>query len=341
MIDLRSDTFTLPSKEMMDTILEAKLGDDVWEEDPTVKELEELIAQMLGKEAGLLVSSGTQGNLVSHMTHLNRGDGVVLEKESHINQYEVGGISQISGAYPLLLDSDNGLMNPEDVKSVFATPYNIHKVTPKLLCLENTHNRGGGKIIPKKNLDSLAHIAHESGASVHLDGARLFNAVVATGMSADRIVENMDSIQICLSKGLGCPIGSLIVGTEEFIHNARRNRKVVGVGMRQAGIIAAPGIYALNNMINRLDEDHKHAKMLGDKLREVKDFIVKPVDTNIVIVDTSKSQLSADDVCAKLEKNGILVTHMGEQIFRMVTYFGITKEHILSALDVISDVFLT
>ncbi len=337
MIDLRSDTFTLPSKEMMDSIMNAKLGDDVWEEDPTVQELEALIAKMLGKEAGLLVSSGTQGNLVSHMTHLARGDGVVLEKESHINLYEVGGISQISGSYPLLVNGDNGLMDIHEVESIFTTPYNVHKVTPKLLCLENTHNRGGGRIIPKDNIDILSQIAHDNGASVHLDGARLFNAAVATDMSAAKIVENVDSIQICLSKGLGCPIGSLIVGTEDFMFKARRNRKVVGGGMRQAGIIAGPGIYALNNMIDRLAEDHKHARMLGDKLTEIEDFNVKPVDTNIVIVDTSKSQLSAADVYNKLEKNGILVSHMGDQLFRMVTYFGITTEDIEKVLSIIQE----
>ena len=339
MIDLRSDTFTLPSKEMMDTIMKAKLGDDVWGEDPTVIELEELIANILGKEAGLLVSSGTQGNLVSHMTHISRGDGVVLETESHINQYEVGGISQISGGFPLLIKSDNGLIDPKDVEAIFTASYNIHKVTPKLLCLENTHNRGGGKIIPKENIDTLASIAHDNNGVVHLDGARLFNASVATGMSAAKIVENVDSVQICLSKGLGCPIGSLIVGSKEFIHKARRNRKVVGGGMRQAGIIAAPGIYALNNMIDRLAEDHKHAQMLGEKLKEISDFHVKPVDTNIVIVDTTKSLLSAAEVCDKLQKRGILVTNMGEQLFRMVTYFGITSEQIKMALEVISEAF--
>ncbi len=337
MIDLRSDTFTLPSKEMMETIMQAKLGDDVWGEDPTVIELEALIAKMLGKEAGLLVTSGTQGNLVSHMTHLNRGDGVVLEKESHINMYEVGGISQISGSFPLLVEGDNGQMNPKDVDTIFTASYNIHKVTPKLLCLENTHNRGGGKIIPKDNIDSLSKIAHDNGGAVHLDGARLFNATVASSMKASKFAENVDSVQICLSKGLGCPIGSLIVGTEEFIHRARRNRKVVGGGMRQAGIIAAPGIYALNNMIDRLAEDHKHAQLLGKRLNEVEDFIVKPVDTNIVIIDTSKSNLSAADVDDRLKNKGVLVTNMGEQLFRMVTYYGITTEHIETVLEAISE----
>ncbi len=338
MIDLRSDTFTLPSKEMMESIMNAKLGDDVWEEDPTVIELEALIAKKLGKEAGLLVTSGTQGNLVSHMTHLARGDGVVLEKESHINLYEVGGVSQVSGAYPMIVNGENGLMDPKDIESIFTTPYNVHKVIPRLLCLENTHNRGGGRIIPKDNIDTLSKIANENGGSVHLDGARLFNAAVATGISAAKLAEKVDSVQICLSKGLGCPIGSLIVGTEDFIFKSRRNRKIVGGGMRQAGIIAAPGIYALTNMIDRLAEDHNHAKMLGKALEEIQNFNVKPYDTNIVIVDTTESKLSAGDVADKLEKKGILVTFMEDQLFRMVTYFGITKEDVESVISSIFEV---
>lgn len=339
MIDLRSDTFTLPSKEMLNSIISAKLGDDVWGEDPTVIELEALIAKMLGKEAGLLVTSGTQGNLVSHMTHLNRGEGIVLEKESHIYMYEVGGLSQITGAFPILVDGDNGMMNPKDVEAVFTRGYNIHWVTPKLLCLENTHNRGGGRIIPKTNIDNLSKIAHENEAFVHLDGARLFNASVATGMPASKIVENVDSIQICLSKGLGCPIGSLVVGTEEFIHKARRNRKVLGGGMRQAGIIAGPGIYALNNMIDRLADDHKHARMLGETLKKIEGFNVKSVDTNIVITDTFQSKLSAANVAERFENKGILVSLMGDQLFRMVTYFGITNENIQEVIKAINEIF--
>ncbi len=339
MIDLRSDTFTLPSKEMIETILTAELGDDVWEEDPTVQELEALAAKILGKEAGLLVSSGTQGNLVANMTHLNRGDGVVLERESHINMYEVGGLSQIIGAYPHLIEGDNGLMDPKAVEAAFTRGYNVHWVDFKLLCLENTHNRGGGRIIPKENIDTLSKIAHENGASVHLDGARIFNAAVATGMDTSKIVENIDSVQFCLSKGLGCPIGSLIVGSEEFIHQARRNRKVVGGGMRQAGIIAAPGIYALNNMIDRLAEDHKHAKMIEKTLLEIDDLRVKPVDTNIAIVDTSQSKWTAADARDGFEKRGIKVTYLGDHIFRMVTYFGITQEDIQLVISAIPEVF--
>ncbi|MHA1345856.1 MAG: threonine aldolase family protein [Candidatus Heimdallarchaeaceae archaeon] len=339
MIDLRSDTFTLPSKEMMESIQNAKLGDDVWGEDPTVIELEALSAKMLGKEAGLFVSSGTQGNLVANMTHLNRGDGIVLEEESHINMYEVGGIGQICGAYPFLIKGVDGLMSPKDVEAIFTRSYNVHYVEPKLLCIENTHNRGGGKIIPKDNIDTLANIAHENGGVVHIDGARLFNAAVATDMPVSKIVEKVDSVQICLSKGLGCPIGSLLVGTEDFIHKTRKNRKVLGGGMRQAGIVAAPGIYALNNMVDRLEEDHKHAKILEKALNEIENIKVKSVDTNLVVSDISATSFTAYEIEQKLFKKGIQVSIMGDYLVRMVTYFGISTEQIESVVSALPEVF--
>ncbi|MHA2256332.1 MAG: threonine aldolase family protein [Candidatus Heimdallarchaeaceae archaeon] len=337
MIDLRSDTFTLPSREMMETIMSAELGDDVWEEDPTVKKLEALAAEKLGKEAGLLVSSGTQGNLVAEMTHLNRGDGVVLEAESHINLYEVGGLSQIAGAYPFLVKGQNGLMDPKEVEAIFTRDYNVHYVEPKLLCIENTHNRGGGKVIPQDNIDTLA----DNGASVHMDGARVFNAAVASGISASRIVKKADSVQICLSKGLGCPIGSIIVGSKDFIHIARKNRKVVSGGMRQAGIIAAPGIYALNNMIDRMQEDHKHAKIIEKALLEIPNLKVKGVDTNIVIADLTGTKWTPEEIADAFREKDILVAKMPgiQPMVRLVTYFGITREDIDKVVEAIPLVF--
>jgi threonine aldolase len=341
MIDLRSDTFTLPSKEMLETIMTAELGDDVWEEDPTVKKLEALAAEKLGKEAGLLVSSGTQGNLVSEMTHLNRGDGVVLEAESHINLYEVGGLSQIAGAYPFLIKGQDGLMDPADVEAIFTRAYNVHFVEPKLLCLENTHNRGGGRIIPQENIDTLAKIAHDNEASVHMDGARVFNAAIGSGIPASRIVKKADSVQICLSKGLGCPIGSVIVGSKEFIHQARKNRKVVGGGMRQAGIIAAPGIYALNNMIDRMEEDHKHAKMIEKALLEIPDLRVKDVDTNIIIADLTGTKWTPEGITEAFREKNILVSKIPgiQPMVRLVTYFGITLEHTEKVVETIPEIF--
>ncbi|UJG40964.1 MAG: aminotransferase class I/II-fold pyridoxal phosphate-dependent enzyme [Candidatus Heimdallarchaeum aukensis] len=338
-IDLRSDTLTLPPKEMLETILTAKLGDDVWREDPTVQELEVLAAKILGKEAGLLVTSGTQGNLVSEMTHLNKGEGIILEAESHIYLYEAGGIASIVGALPYLIRGDNGLMDPKDIEAILSRPYNVHYADPKLVCIENTHNRGGGRVIPKSNMDEIAKLAHDYEVPVHIDGARLFNASVALDISPAKLVEHADSIQICLSKGLACPIGSIIVGTEEFIEKARKNRKRVGGGMRQAGVIAAPGIYALNHMIDRLKEDHDHAKMIEKVLREKENIIVKPVDTNIVIIDLSDSEYNANTLSKKLEKQGVLVTQMGEQLIRFVTHFNISREDIEKVVKVLSEAF--
>ena len=339
MIDLRSDTFTLPSREMLETILTAELGDDVWGEDPTTIELEALAAKKLGKEAGLLVTSGTQGNLVANMTQVNRGEGIILEAESHIYMYESGGFAQIIGAHPYLVKGQNGLMDPNDVKNYFTQPYNVHWAPPKHLCLENTHNRGGGRVIPLDNINTLADIAHEHGGTVHLDGARIFNASVATGIPASKLVEKMDSIQFCLSKGLGCPIGSIIVGSEEFIQLARRNRRTVGGGLRQSGIISAPGIYALNNMVDRLAEDHKHAKMLEKTLSEIPNLKIKPVDTNIVIADTSETPWTAREIISRFNEKGIKISQMGDYLFRMVTYYGITNEDVEEVILKIPEVF--
>ncbi|MHA1303235.1 MAG: GntG family PLP-dependent aldolase [Candidatus Heimdallarchaeaceae archaeon] len=338
-IDLRSDTLTLPPKEMLETIMTAKLGDDVWREDPTVQELEALAAKKLGKEAGLLVTSGTQGNLVSQMSYLNKGEGIVLEAESHIYMYEAGGLSAIVGVLPYLIKGDNGLMNPRDVESILARPHNIHFATPRLVCLENTHNRGGGKVIPKENMDEISKIAHDYSVPVHVDGARIFNAAIALDMPVSKLVENVDSVQFCLSKGLACPIGSLVVGTEEFIEEARHNRKRVGGGMRQAGVIAAPGIYALNHMIDRLKEDHQHAKMIEKALLKYEGLNVKPVDTNIVIVDLADTPWTAAEAYNKLEKEGILVTQMGERLIRFVTHYNINRTAIEHVLEVLPEVF--
>ena len=338
-IDLRSDTFTMPSQEMLETILTAELGDDVWREDPTVIELEALAAKKLGKEEGLLVTSGTQGNLVSNMTHLSRGDGVILEAECHTYLFEAGGITAVVGAYPFLVKGKNGVMDPKDVEEIVARPYNVHFAQPKLLCLENTHNTGGGKVVPKENIDALAKIAHENEVAVHIDGARIFNAAVASGTPASKLVENADSVQICLSKGLGCPVGSLIVGSEEFIHKARKNRKIVGGSLRQSGIIAAPGIYALNNMIERLADDHLHAKLIANELEMIPNIQLRPVETNLIIADLSKTKWTAPGIAKEFENKGIKVSLMGEHLFRMVTYLNISRSDVDTVVAMIPEVF--
>ncbi len=339
MIDLRSDTVTLPPKEMLETILSAQLGDDVFGEDETVIKLEELAAKMLGKEAALLVTSGTQGNLISCLTHLKRGDGIILDPEGHIYMYEVGGISALVGAYPFLVNSKNGVINPKDILNIVQRSYNVHFTEAKLVCLENTHNRGGGKIIPQDNIQTIIDIAHDNNISTHLDGARIFNASVALGVKPSYLTSNFDSIQICLSKGLACPVGSIIAGSKDFIHKARKNRKMVGGGMRQAGVIAAPGIYALTNMIDRLEEDHKHAKMLEKALKNFPDVIVKPVDTNIVIINLEHLPFSAQNFVDRIEQEGVKAIVMGEKIVRFVTHYGISTTDIKFVIEVLSDVF--
>ncbi len=339
MIDLRSDTVTLPSKEMMETIQEAKLGDDVYGEDETVNQLEELAAKKLGKEAGLLVCSGTQGNLVSVMSHLQRGEGIVLESESHIYFYEVAGFSVIAGAYPFLIEGNQGVYKYDKLEAVLKRPKNIHYPQAKLVCIENTHNRAGGKVVDKTDMDKIADLAHDNEATVHVDGARIFNASVALNMSPSKLVQEADSVQFCLSKGLACPIGSMVVGTEEFIEKARKNRKMVGGGMRQAGIIASPGIYALNNMIERLDEDHKHAKIIEKTFTAIEKVKVKPVESNIVIVDIKETDFTADIMYKKLQKEGVLVTQMGPTLIRFVPHFGISTEEIKETCKIIEKLF--
>ncbi len=338
-IDLRSDTVTLPPKEMLEVIINAPLGDDVYREDPTVIELEELAAKILGKEAALLVTSGTQGNLVSLMTHLHNGEGVILEEESHIYMYEAGGLGSIVGALPFLIKGDNGLMDESDIEAILSRPPNVHFVPARLVCLENTHNRGGGRVIPISKMDSISDLAHDYGAHVHVDGARLFNAAIALDTPASRIVQKADSVQICLSKGLACPIGSIIAGSEEFIERARYMRKRVGGGMRQAGIIAAPGIYALKNMISRLKEDHKNAKLLEKALSHKENIRLKPVETNIVLGQLSQDTFNAQEAAAKLKEQGLLVTTMGERTIRFVTHYNITKDDIEQAINIIEQVF--
>lgn len=339
MIDLRSDTVTLPSKEMMEAIQQAQLGDDVYGEDETVNKLEELAAKKLGKEAGLLVCSGTQGNLVSVMSHLQRGEGIVLESESHIYFYEVAGFSVIAGAYPFLIEGNQGVYKYDKLEAVLTRPKNIHYPQAKLVCIENTHNRAGGKVIDKTDMDKIADLAHDNGANVHVDGARIFNASVALKMSPAKLVEKADSIQFCLSKGLACPIGSMVVGTADFIQKARKNRKMVGGGMRQAGIIAAPGIYALNNMIERLEEDHKHAKMIEQTFANIEQVRVKPVESNIVIADMEKRNYTADIMYEKFKKEGVLVTKMGPTLIRFVPHFGISTEEIKVTCKIIEKLF--
>jgi threonine aldolase len=319
-ISFRSDTETLPTNAMLDAMRAAPLGDDVYGEDPTVNQLEALAAKRLGKQAALLVISGTMGNLISLMAHANPGDEVLLDPESHIFYYEAGGLARVAGLMPMPVPSRQGLLDPEDVAAA-VRKRNIHYPNPRLLCLENTHNRSGGRVIPLELHQRLCHVAHEKGLKVHLDGARIFNAAVAAGVPVCDYAREADSVMFCLSKGLSCPLGSVVAGSREFIEKARGCRKCLGGGMRQAGVIAAAGIVALDQMVERLAEDHAHAKLLAQGVNEVSGLRVdlNTVETNMVNVDHTRSGLDTDDVLTRLEQAGVLAGGRPPGHIRLVT----------------------
>lgn len=324
-IDLRSDTVTLPSDEMREAMRSVDLGDDVFGEDPTVNELQEMAAELTGKEASLLVSSGTMGNLVCVLTHCSRGEEVILGDKSHIFLNECGSMSTVGGVHPhTIADQPDGTMRLEDIEAAIRGD-NEHWPRTRLICLENTHNRCFGAPLTPDYMASVAKLAHERGFKVHLDGARIFNAVVALGVDVKELTRHADSLSFCMSKGLSAPVGSVVCGTREFIAEARRNRKVLGGGMRQAGIIAAPGIVALGKMVARLAEDHENARRLAEGIAEIPGLSidVSMVKTNIIYFDVDTDKMSMEQIRTGLERNGIKVLPTGPARFRMVTHYGI------------------
>lgn len=319
-LNFRSDTQTLPTDEMLDAMRVAPLGDDVFGEDPTVKKLEAMAAEKMGKEAAMLVISGTMGNLVALMTHARAlGGEAIIDPEAHIFYYEGGGLCSIAGWTPMPVMSHAGMLDPHEVAAAIRKP-NIHFPSSRLLCLENTHNRSGGRVVPLDLHKKLCNVAHEHGLAVHLDGARIFNAAVAAGVPASAYAEDCDSVQFCLSKGLSAPLGSVLVGSGEFIERARHHRKRVGGGMRQAGVIAAAGIVALEKMIDRLADDHANAKILAKGVNEIPGLSVdmSSVETNMVNVDHTGTGLGAADVLGKIKAAGVLVGERPPSAFRMV-----------------------
>ncbi len=332
-VDLRSDTVTLPTDEMLEAIRSAKLGDDVYGEDPTVRQLEEMAADKMGKEAALLVTSGTQANLVSTMSNTKRGDSVILEAESHIYWYEVGGISVVAAVLPWPVRGHMGALDPEDVEAAIR-PKNIHFPDATLLCIENTHNRAGGTVITPAQIKALGDVAHAHGLELYMDGARIFNAAVALKTDVRKFTENVDNLMFCLSKGLSCPVGSLVVGNREFVDRARKNRKLLGGGMRQAGIIAAPGIVALEKMVDRLAEDHANAKLLADGLAKIEgiDIDMTVVQTNIVAFGVRGLGITSDQFVAKIKEKGVLCGTVDAFKVRMVTHRGIVSDDVMKTL---------
>ena len=330
-IDLRSDTVTLPSPEMKRAIQEAALGDDVFEDDPTVQRLEQLAASMLGKEAALFVPSGTMGNLIALLTHCGRGAEAIVGDQSHMVQYEVAGAAAVAGVQLRTVRNDDaGRIDPDDVQSMIRGE-NVHYPDTGLVALENTHNRCFGSPLSVADTAAVADVAHEHGVPVHIDGARLFNAAVALGVPASSLAAPADSVGFCLSKGLSAPIGSLLCGTGEFIERARKNRKMVGGGMRQVGVIAAPGIVALESMVDRLAEDHENAKLLARGLANLPGVTIDPsrVRTNIVVFDVDES---AETWLARVGREGVRGVPFGPSRVRLTTHYGITSADIEEAL---------
>jgi threonine aldolase len=329
-IDLRSDTVSKPSDAMRRAMAEAEVGDDVFGDDPTVQRLETRAAELVGKDAGLYVPSGTMGNLIAVLTHTNPGDEIILGDQSHIFQYELAGAARVAGVLTrTLVNQADGSLDADEIAAA-VRPENLHSPGTKLLCIENTHNRCGGSAIPVDVMDRLTWTARERGVAVHLDGARVFNAATALSVPANRIARDCDSVSFCLSKGLGCPIGSVLCGTHEFIERARRNRKMLGGGMRQVGILAAAGLHALEHNVVRLAEDHENARLLADGLRELGPFRPNSPQTNIVVADVIQGRLN--DWLAAFEREGVLAVAFGPQRMRFVTHINITRADIDEAL---------
>ena len=333
-VDLRSDTVTLPTPAMREAMYRAELGDDVYGEDPTVNRLEEMSAERLGKEAALFVVSGTMGNLVSLLTHCGRGDELIMGHKAHTFLYEAGGVSALGGIHVHTVPNlPSGMLDPVDVEEAVRGS-NIHYPRSKVICLENTHNRCGGTVLSVEQMATIKGIAERHGLAVHLDGARIFNAAVALGIEAKEIAAEADSVQFCFSKGLAAPVGSAICGSADFIKEALRNRKIVGGGMRQAGVIAAAAIVALEEMVDRLLEDHENARILAEGLAEIDGFELDPasVQTNIVIFGLSAPSIQVDDVVRELAAEGVKLNAIDKGHFRAVTHYGIVRGDIDAAL---------
>ena len=339
-IDLRSDTVTLPTAAMREAIFRAELGDDVFSEDPTINRLEAMMAERMGMEAGLLVVSGTMGNVTSVLTHCARGEEAILGDCSHIFINEAGGMSALGGVFPHTIPNQpDGTLRLEDIEGAIRAD-NIHFPRTRLICLENTHNRCYGAPLTLEYTAAVVALAKRRGLLVHLDGARIFNAAVALGVDCRELTRGVDSVNVCLSKGLAAPVGSVICGSRAFIARARRTRKMLGGGMRQAGIIAAAGIVALETMIDRLAEDHANAHRLAEGIATIGGLATDParVQTNILYCDLAGGRFSDTEFIERLAQKGLRLSHTGPARFRMLTHYGIGAADIDAALAILRGV---
>ena len=326
-INLISDTVTKPSPGMLDAMMSAEVGDDVFKADPTVNRLEEKVATIFNREAALYFPSGTMTNQTAIKLHTNPGDQLICDKYAHVYNYEGGGVSFNSGVSCKLIDGDRGMMTSDQVEEAINPPDFYHSPLTSLVCAENTTNKGGGACWNFSELVRIKEVCEKHGLAYHLDGARIWNAMVEKGESAKQYGELFDTISVCLSKGLGCPVGSVLVGDKEMIDKALRIRKILGGGMRQAGYMAAAGIYALENQIDRLADDHKKAKEIGAILQSLS-FIkkVEPLETNIIIFEINEDYLSAEAFIEKLRKKDIHIIGMGSSKLRIVTHMDYTDQ---------------
>ncbi len=339
-VELRSDTMTRPTPAMRKAMAEAEVGDDVFGEDPTVNRLEMLAAERLGKEAALFVSSGTMANLVSQMSHCGRGDEMLLGSLAHSFYYEQGGSAAVASIHPRTVPNQpDGKLALDELEAAIRAD-NIHFPRTRLIALENTHNLCGGAPLESAYIRDVAAIARRHGIRLHIDGARLFNAAVALGVPARQLVADADSVSFCLSKGLAAPVGSVVCGSREFIQTARRARKVLGGGMRQAGVLAAAGIVALNEMIDRLAEDHANARRLAKGLAGISGLELDPgrYATNIVYFDVIQQGLNAAELVARLQREGVRMLAASPNTLRAVTHYEVTAQDIEYALSVMAKV---
>jgi len=337
-IDLRSDTVTLPTPEMRRAIAEAPLGDDVYGEDPTINALEALAAERAGKEAAMLVASGTMGNLCAILAHCGRGQEAIVGDQSHIYHYEGGGASVLGGvAFHLVPTDPSGELPLPTLRAAVRDADDSHEAITRLICLENTHNRCGGVVLSPEYMAAVHRFAQERGLLVHLDGARMFNAAVALGVDVREITRHVDTVQFCLSKGLAAPVGSILAGDAAFITRARRVRKLVGGGMRQAGIIAAAGIVALEQMVDRLAEDHANARLLAERLATFPQIAIDlhTVQTDIVIFRLREEYGAPEAFAHAVAERGLLIGGIGRDYIRAVTHYGIDAGDIEEALEIV------
>jgi threonine aldolase len=337
-VDLRSDTLTLPTSEMREAMAKAEVGDDVWEEDPTVKILEAQAAARTGQEAGLFVPSGTMGNLVSVLSHTRPGQEIVLDLDSHIFNYEVASAATIGGVQTRPIRTERGFLSPDQVREAIRPP-NIHIPPTGLVCLENTHNRHGGTCCAPEEIRSVAELAHAHGIPVHLDGARIFNAAVALKREVAEFTRPVDSVTFCVSKGLSAPVGSLVCGSREFVARARRFRKMLGGGMRQVGVLAAAGLVALEKMVDRLAEDHANARRLAEGMARLPGIRidVTKAETNIVIFFVDRGG-GAEELVKGCASRKVKIHAVGPAAIRCVTHKDVDQEDIDRALDAFREI---